>query len=111
MDDHAHALVVHEAADCSVRRLITSDAAFSVLPDRAATRVDAQVMHGTHHVRRPIDTLRRRGGVVGQRLLAAAWPGLAELTLEPARVARQAPTGTIRATARRSTTFQDRRGR
>lgn len=38
-----------------------------------------QGMHGTRSSDRPVDRLRRRGGVIGQRLLAASWPGVAEL--------------------------------
>jgi hypothetical protein len=43
-------------------------------------------MHGIRPTAHPIARLRLRGGVIRQRLIAAAWPGLAELALEPVLV-------------------------
>jgi hypothetical protein len=66
--------------------------------DDAKAAVDALAMHGTRPTARPIAALRRRGGVIGQRLLAAALPGLADLRMEvvpaPVRAIRVAERST-----------------
>ena len=76
--------VLHAVPSCHV--VATPGSASVTVPGAGPSMLSACTVHAPRTD--PPTRLRLRGGAIRQRLIAAAWPGLAELALEPTRAWR-----------------------